>query len=143
MESERLPRGIEPQLHFKLGPGGLSDVEWVVQILQMQYGHIYESLRTTRTLSALRAAKEAGLMSDSDEAALEASWVLATRVRNAVMLVRGRASETLPTDSLQLAQVAQALGYGPRAGQVLREDYLRTTRRSRAVVMRLLYGQTD
>jgi glutamate-ammonia-ligase adenylyltransferase len=143
MESERLPRGIEPQLHFKLGPGGLSDVEWVVQILQMQYGHIYESLRTTRTLSALRAAKDAALMSDSDEAALEASWVLATRVRNAVMLVRGRASETLPTDSLQLAQVAQALGYGARAGQLLREDYLRTTRRSRAVVMRLLYGQTD
>jgi glutamate-ammonia-ligase adenylyltransferase len=56
-------------------------------------------------------------------------------------LVRGRAGETLPTDVLQLSQVAAALGYGPRAGQQLREDYLRTMRRSRAVTMRLLYGE--
>ncbi len=39
MEAERLPRGIDPRRHLKLGPGGLSDVEWTVQLLQLRHGH--------------------------------------------------------------------------------------------------------
>ena len=38
MESERLPRGADPTTHTKLGRGGLSDVEWTVQLLQLQHG---------------------------------------------------------------------------------------------------------
>ncbi|MEX0913354.1 MAG: DUF294 nucleotidyltransferase-like domain-containing protein, partial [Demequina sp.] len=47
MESERLPRGVDPRRHVKLGPGGLSDVEWSVQLLQLQHAHRDPSLRTT------------------------------------------------------------------------------------------------
>ncbi|MBX6769418.1 MAG: bifunctional glutamine-synthetase adenylyltransferase/deadenyltransferase, partial [Actinomadura rubrobrunea] len=39
MESERLPRGVDRRLHIKLGPGGLSDVEWVAQLLQLRHAH--------------------------------------------------------------------------------------------------------
>ena len=140
MESERLPRGADPELHAKLGRGGLSDVEWTVQLLQLRHAGTVPGLRTTRTRTALAAAREAGLLPARDAAVLDEAWVLASRVRNAVMLVRGRAGDTFPTEPRELAAVSRYLGYGPgHVGDML-EDYRRTTRRARAVVERRFYG---
>ncbi|MEV7887620.1 bifunctional [glutamine synthetase] adenylyltransferase/[glutamine synthetase]-adenylyl-L-tyrosine phosphorylase [Streptomyces sp. NPDC002817] len=140
MESERLPRGADPKLHTKLGPGGLSDVEWVVQLMQLQHGWAEPGLRTTRTREALAAACAAELIAGEDAEILDEAWVLATRVRNAVMLVRGRAGDTFPTDPRELAAVGRYLGYGPgHVGDML-DDYRRTGRRARAVVETLFYG---
>ncbi|MFF3738633.1 bifunctional [glutamine synthetase] adenylyltransferase/[glutamine synthetase]-adenylyl-L-tyrosine phosphorylase [Streptomyces sp. NPDC002566] len=140
MESERLPRGSDPKLHTKLGPGGLSDVEWTVQLLQLRHGAEEPGLRTTRTRAALAAARDAGLLSEEDAATLDEAWVLATRVRNAVMLVRGRAGDTFPSDARELGAVGRYLGYGPgRVGDML-DDYRRTARRARTVVDELFYG---
>ncbi|MEU3610246.1 bifunctional [glutamine synthetase] adenylyltransferase/[glutamine synthetase]-adenylyl-L-tyrosine phosphorylase [Streptomyces sp. NPDC035033] len=140
MESERLPRGADPTLHAKLGRGGLSDVEWTVQLLQMRHGHAEPGLRTTRTRAALAAALAAGLIGAEEAQTLDEAWVLATRVRNAVMLVRGRPGDTFPTDPRELAAVGRYLGYGPgHAGEMV-DDYRRITRRARAVVEELFYG---
>ncbi|MFC8196056.1 bifunctional [glutamine synthetase] adenylyltransferase/[glutamine synthetase]-adenylyl-L-tyrosine phosphorylase [Streptomyces sp. NPDC060006] len=140
MESERMPRGADPTLHTKLGRGGLSDVEWTVQLLQLQHGWAEPGLRTTRTREALAAACAAGLISGEDAGILDEAWVLATRVRNAVMLVRGRAGDTFPSDGRELAAVGRYLGYGPgHVGDML-DDYRRTTRRARAVVDERFYG---
>ncbi|MFF1302932.1 bifunctional [glutamine synthetase] adenylyltransferase/[glutamine synthetase]-adenylyl-L-tyrosine phosphorylase [Streptomyces sp. NPDC058307] len=140
MESERMPRGADPKLHTKLGPGGLSDVEWTVQLLQMRHGAQVPGLRTTRTRAALVAARDAGFITADDTQVLDEAWVLATRVRNAVMLVRGRAGDTFPTVARELAAVGRYLGYGPgHAGDML-EDYRRTARRARGVVEELFYG---
>ncbi|MEU7468204.1 bifunctional [glutamine synthetase] adenylyltransferase/[glutamine synthetase]-adenylyl-L-tyrosine phosphorylase [Streptomyces sp. NPDC044984] len=140
MESERLPRGADPKLHAKLGPGGLSDVEWTVQLLQLRHGAEVPGLRTTRTRQALTAARAAGLISEEDAATLDEAWVLATRVRNAVMLVRGRAGDTFPTVPRELGAVGRYLGYGPgHAGDML-DAYRRTARRARGVVEELFYG---
>ncbi|MCT9111828.1 bifunctional [glutamine synthetase] adenylyltransferase/[glutamine synthetase]-adenylyl-L-tyrosine phosphorylase [Streptomyces mirabilis] len=140
MESERMPRGADPTLHAKLGRGGLSDVEWTVQLFQLQHGWVEPGLRTTRTREALGAACAAGLVSGEDAAILDEAWVLATRVRNAVMLVRGRAGDTFPSDGRELAAVGRYLGYGSgHVGDML-EDYRRITRRARAVVEVLFYG---
>ncbi|MFF7880138.1 bifunctional [glutamine synthetase] adenylyltransferase/[glutamine synthetase]-adenylyl-L-tyrosine phosphorylase [Streptomyces sp. NPDC020794] len=140
MESERMPRGADPTLHTKLGRGGLSDVEWTVQLFQLQHGWAEPGLRTTRTREALGAACAAGLVSGEDAAILDEAWVLATRVRNAVMLVRGRAGDTFPSDGRELAAVGRYLGYGPGHVGDMIEDYRRTTRRARAVVEVLFYG---
>ncbi|MER6977557.1 bifunctional [glutamine synthetase] adenylyltransferase/[glutamine synthetase]-adenylyl-L-tyrosine phosphorylase, partial [Streptomyces carpinensis] len=140
MESERLPRGADPKLHTKLGPGGLSDVEWTVQLLQLRHGAEVAGLRTTRTREALAAAREAGLVSEEDASTLDEAWVLATRVRNAVMLVRGRAGYTFPSEPRELAAVGRYLGYGPgHVGDML-DAYRRTARRARGVVDSLFYG---
>lgn len=140
METERLPRGGDPTTHTKLGRGGLSDVEWTVQLLQMQHGWAEPGLRTTRTREALAAARAAGLMSTDDARILDEAWVLATSVRNAVMLVRGRAGDTFPTDPRELGAVARYMGYEPgHVGDML-DEYRRTTRRARAVVEELFYG---
>ncbi|MEV6111717.1 bifunctional [glutamine synthetase] adenylyltransferase/[glutamine synthetase]-adenylyl-L-tyrosine phosphorylase [Streptomyces sp. NPDC052109] len=140
MESERLPRGADPKLHTKLGPGGLSDVEWTVQLFQLRHGWDTPGLRTSRTREALAAAREAGLLSAEEAEILDEAWVLATRVRNAVMLVRGRAGDTFPTEPRELAAVGRYLGYGAgHAGDML-DAYRRTTRRARTVVEELFYG---
>ncbi|MFB7615974.1 bifunctional [glutamine synthetase] adenylyltransferase/[glutamine synthetase]-adenylyl-L-tyrosine phosphorylase [Kitasatospora sp. NPDC056181] len=140
IEAERLPRGADPTTHTKIGRGGLADVEWTVQLLQLQHGHELPGLRTTRTRAALAAAVEGGLVGAEDAAVLDAAWVLASRVRSAVMLVRGRPGDSFPGDARELAGVARYLGYGAGRSGELVDDYRRTTRRARAVVERLFYG---
>ncbi|MET9706673.1 bifunctional [glutamine synthetase] adenylyltransferase/[glutamine synthetase]-adenylyl-L-tyrosine phosphorylase [Streptomyces sp. NBUL23] len=140
MESERMPRGADPTLHTKLGRGGLSDVEWTVQLMQMQHGWAEPGLRTTRTREALAAACAAELIPLEDAQTLDEAWVLATRVRNAVMLVRGRPGDTFPSDPREMAAVGRYLGYEPgHVGDML-DDYRRITRRARAVVEERFYG---
>jgi [glutamine synthetase] adenylyltransferase / [glutamine synthetase]-adenylyl-L-tyrosine phosphorylase len=163
VEAERIPRGTDRALHLKLGPGGLSDVEWTVQLLQLQHGHAINGLRTTRTLAALDAAVDAGFVEDCDAAALRASWCFAARIRDAIMLVRGRPGDTLPAKHDELTAVARLLGYKPTEAEpehaghehrgkngactwsdtpaaALEEDYRRTARRARKVMDRLFYG---
>jgi glutamate-ammonia-ligase adenylyltransferase len=137
MEAERLPRGVDPALHTKLGRGGLADVEWTVQLLQLRHAGQVAELRTTATIDALAAAERSGLLDPPDAQALRAAWLIATRVRNAVVLARGRASDVVPTDSRELAAVARAMGYGAGQGGELLEDYRRATRRARAVHERM------
>ncbi len=140
MEAERLPRGADPWLHTKLGRGGLTDVEWVAQLLALRHGYAVPGLRTTRTLPALAAAADAGLLAAPDAERLAQAWRSASGIRDAVMLVRGRPSDLVPTEALLLAQVSQVLGYAPgRAGDLL-EDYRRVARRARDVVERVFYA---
>jgi glutamate-ammonia-ligase adenylyltransferase len=141
MENERLPRGADPTLHTKLGRGGLSDVEWVIQLLQLQNAQQVPELRTTRTMPALEAARRTGLVEATDADVLSDAWRMATRIRNVVMLVRGRASDLVPTELRELSAVGRILGYAPGESGALVEDYRRTTRRARAVAERLFYGQ--
>ncbi len=139
VDAERLPRGADPATHTKLGRGGLADVEWTVQLLQLREAHRVEGLRTTGTLPALRAAVAAGLMERSDGEALAQAWRMATRIRNAVMLVRGRPGNSLPREPRELTAVAHVLGYPAGEAGRFTDDYRRLTRRSRQVVDRLFW----
>ena len=141
VEAERIPRGADRALHVKLGPGGLSDVEWTIQLLQLEHAHAVPALRTTRTGQAMAAAVRDGLLAADDAAALMAAWQLAARIRNAIVLVRGRAGDTLPTRHGELTAVARLLGYPPGdAAQALEQDYRRAARRARTVMEQLFYG---
>ncbi|MDD9206004.1 bifunctional [glutamine synthetase] adenylyltransferase/[glutamine synthetase]-adenylyl-L-tyrosine phosphorylase, partial [Georgenia sp. 10Sc9-8] len=144
MESERMPRGVEPTRHLKLGRGGLSDVEWTVQLLQLQHAGRVPGLRTTSTLGALHAAEDAGLLGAQEVTCLSTAWELAARIRNAIALGSGRTSgakiDVLPSEPRTLAVVARMLGYDPERTQDVEEDYLRAARRARAVVDRVFFG---
>jgi glutamate-ammonia-ligase adenylyltransferase len=140
VDSERLPRGADPSTHTKLGRGGLADVEWTVQLLQLRHAHEVPGLRTTATLAGIAAAASAGLLADADAEALRAAWLLATRARNATMLVRGKASDQLPTQARELAAVASAAtGHTVTEPGEFLDDYRRTTRHARAVIERVFY----
>jgi glutamate-ammonia-ligase adenylyltransferase len=141
MEAERIPRGADRALHVKLGPGGLSDVEWTVQLLQLRHAHALPALRTTRTGEAMAAAVQADLLAADDAAELTAAWQLAARIRNAIMLVRGRPGDTLPARHGELTAVARLLGYPPGdAAQALEQDWRRAARHARTVMEPLFYG---
>jgi glutamate-ammonia-ligase adenylyltransferase len=140
VEAERLPRGADHTTHTKLGRGGLADVEWTVQLLQLQYAHRVPALRTTRTLAALDAAQEAGLLTADDVEVLSLAWRTATQVRGAVMLVRGKASDSIPTQARERARVARLVHPDSGDAEAFLDEYLRVTRRARAVVERVFFG---
>ncbi|MET0822121.1 MAG: bifunctional [glutamine synthetase] adenylyltransferase/[glutamine synthetase]-adenylyl-L-tyrosine phosphorylase [Aeromicrobium sp.] len=139
VDSERLPRGANAKTHLKLGRGGLADVEWTVQLLQMQHAHAVPAMRTTRTLDALHAAVEAELVTADDAETLEAAWRLVSRIRNAVVLMRGKPAESMVEHAGERAGVAHLLGYGMEHSERMMDDYLRTTRHARQVVERIFY----
>ena len=136
VETERLPRGADPNTHSKLGRGGLADVEWAVQLVQLRHAYADPALRLTRTIEALTAARDAGLIGKADAAAMAAGWTLAASVRNALTLVRGRPTDQLPRHGVELAGAVQLLGGGDPGEFV--DRYLRITRRSRAAMERVL-----
>ncbi|HET6877756.1 MAG TPA: bifunctional [glutamine synthetase] adenylyltransferase/[glutamine synthetase]-adenylyl-L-tyrosine phosphorylase [Jatrophihabitans sp.] len=141
IDSERLPRGADPTTHTKLGRGGLTDIEWTVQLLQLDHGGTVPALRTTRTVEALTAAAAAGLISDDQAERLTTAWRLATRARNAIMLVRDKPGDEIPHQGSDLAAMARILGYPPGAdpGRLV-DDYRRAARRARKVVEAVFYG---
>ena len=141
IDSERMPRGADPATHTKLGRGGLGDVEWTAQLLQLRHSGRVPALRTTGTVSALVAAGAAGLIDEADARTLIRSWRMATRTRNAIRLVGGRADDQLPAPGPALIAVGRALGYPAdfEPGR-LDDDYRRTARRARAVVERVFYA---
>lgn len=140
VEGERLPQGADPRRHLKLGPGTLSDVEWLVQLLQLQHAHRIAGLRTTSTMAALDAAVEADLVQDADAERLREAWRLSSRLRSAITLLTGKTSDVLPADRRQLDGIGRLLGYPDRSATELEEDFLGVTRRARKTFEQLFYG---
>ena len=97
-------------------------------------------LRTTQTLAALEAAREAGLVGAHDASVLAEGWRTVSRVRNAITLVRGRPADQLPRDTREKAAVALTVGYSVGGSDEMVNDYLRRTRRTHAVVERIFWG---
>ncbi|BBX91984.1 bifunctional [glutamine synthetase] adenylyltransferase/[glutamine synthetase]-adenylyl-L-tyrosine phosphorylase [Mycolicibacterium boenickei] len=141
VDAERLPRGADPNTHTKLGRGGLADIEWTVQLLQLRYAHKVPALHNTSTLQTLDAIGAAELVAESDVELLRDAWLTATRARNALVLVRGKPTDQLPGPGRQLNAVALAAGWGSDDGGEFLDNYLRVTRRAKGVVRKIFGGE--
>jgi glutamate-ammonia-ligase adenylyltransferase len=141
VESERLPAGADPRLNLKLGPGGLADVEWTVQLLQLQLGGTRPEVRSPGTLPAIRELAATGALSPVEAGWLADAYRLCLRLRNLGFLVTGRPADSLPTDPLVLERLAEAMGEPVGGRQRLLEAYRRATRRARRVVMARFWGE--
>jgi glutamate-ammonia-ligase adenylyltransferase len=137
IDAERLPRGADPNTHTKLGRGGLADVEWTVQLLQLRHAHRVPALHNTSTLQTLDAIGAAELIAEPDVDLLRKAWLTATRARNALVLVRGKPTDQLPGPGRQLNAVAAAAGWPNNDGSEFLDNYLRVTRRAKAVVRKV------
>jgi glutamate-ammonia-ligase adenylyltransferase len=140
METERLPQGADPRRHTKLGRGSLSDVEWLVQLMQMKHGKDHPSIRTPKTLEALAACVKEGLIAEHDARVLSEAWTFSSRVRSASVLWANKRTDVLPTDRQQLEGMARIMEYPAGSATQLEEDYLAFTRRARMVYERLFYA---
>jgi glutamate-ammonia-ligase adenylyltransferase len=143
IERERLPPAADPRFHLKLGRGSLSDIEWTVQLLQLQ-----NKVPATGTMAALDLLAEQRLLTELDAAHLRQAYRFCERTRDRWHLVGGHLAtstvasrqgiaDSLPQRPEELSRLARSLGTTPRE---LREEYLRVTRRARAVVERVFYG---
>jgi glutamate-ammonia-ligase adenylyltransferase len=137
VESERLPRGADPNTHTKLGRGGLADIEWTVQLMQLRHAHEIPELHNTSTLQCLDAIAAADLVPADEVELLRQAWLTATRARNALVLVRGKPTDQLPGPGRQLNAVAVAAGWPTDEGGEFLDNYLRVTRRAKAVVRKV------
>jgi len=132
VEAERIPPGEDPAFHLKLGPGGLADVEFCAQLLQLEHG-----IRTTGTIATLEALRAADVLDDEEADTLVAAHRFCDRTRNRWFLVRGAQADALPTGD-DLGRLAHSLG---TTGPALRDTYRRLTRRARKVVESRFYAR--
>jgi glutamate-ammonia-ligase adenylyltransferase len=131
VEKERIPAGEDPDYHLKLGPGSISDVEFLTQLLQLRHGGENPRLRVPGTLDALALLEADGVLEPFEQRALSESYLFCTKVRLRLHLQMGRAVDSLPTGPEELRSLASSLGFD-RASE-LREEYRRVTRRARKV----------
>ena len=142
IEKERVPSRIDPERHVKLGPGGIADVEWTVQLLQLEHGGVRPALRGPSTLATLDAIEDEGILDHRDVERLRDGLRFATTIRNRLTLLRQRDTDVLPTGE-RLEQLARAIGYGRGGRQQLEADWFRHARHVRTIVERSFYGMTE
>lgn len=141
VDNERLPRGADRNTHTKLGRGGLTDIEWTVQLLTLMHAHTHPGLKNTSTLKVLDIIEEEKILPAMKVDVLRQAWLFATNARNAIVLVKGKRTDQIPQPGPQLAQVAGAAGWPPGDSQGFLEEYLRLTRRAHKVVDEVFWGE--
>jgi glutamate-ammonia-ligase adenylyltransferase len=139
MEEERVRSPDARRFHFKLGHGGLADVQFAVELSQLRHGGDHPEIRRRHTLEALEALAWERLVEDSVSLALGEAYVFLNRVKNALECDRRVRAEAIPpTPEAQLA-LARRLGYEEFARAAFLEDYRRITRRARRAMERVFY----
>jgi glutamate-ammonia-ligase adenylyltransferase len=123
-----------PVRDLKRGPGGLADVEFLVQMLQLAHGRDLPSLRVSNTWHALASLRAAGLLDPEEHAALKASYDFLLRVQSQLRIVHNRTLDTVPESPEEVEKLARRLGF-ESGGKLLAElDQHRTRTRE-------LYGR--
>ena len=140
MEKERIPRGVDPRRHLKMGPGGIADVEFAVQLLQRQHAARHPDLRVQPTMAALEAAVSSGLIEPDEAARLRDSYAFVMELRNRLFFIAGRPVDALPAKPEELEAIGIAMGFKSQPRQEVEERYLRLTRRARKAAEALIYG---
>lgn len=145
MEVERAGTGRKGA-HVKLGSGGIVDIEFLVQYLQLRHGRTRAGVRTPSTLEALRMLAAEALIPAAAAATLEDSYRFLRRVENRLRIVADLNLNTLPAAPAKLEKLAKRMGYAPGAHGSARErfleDYAAHTARVRAIYGRVL-GTAD
>ncbi|HEY3282321.1 MAG TPA: hypothetical protein VGN26_08625 [Armatimonadota bacterium] len=109
VERERVPEAQRAG-HLKLGSGGLSDIEWTVQLLQLLHGGREPSVRRQGTLEALPALLGARLLETEEAEALRSAYLLYVHLRNHLYLRTGTATDSLPVDPEEQEILAALVG---------------------------------
>ncbi len=100
---------------IKLGPGGLRDVEFAVQLLQLVHGRGDESLRARATLPALDALRDGGYVGRDDALSLADAYTFLRTIEHRLQLRKLRRTHVVPDDPAQQTWLALAMGYRPDA----------------------------
>jgi glutamate-ammonia-ligase adenylyltransferase len=122
----RTELSTEPARDLKLGPGGIREVEFFVQSLQLIWGGREPSLRASNTLEALRRLRSRGLVTDRESRELESAYLTLRRLEHRVQFATGIQTHTLPSGEL-LETIARTVGFA--SAKDLEKDLEKTRRR--------------
>ena len=116
-------------------------------MLQLAHAGRIPQLRTTSTVAALQAAVQAGVLSADGGGELVAAWILASRLRSAIVLGTGRTSgprsQVLPIQIREIRLVGRLIGLGAGRERELEDLYRRSARHARAVAERIVFADAD
>ena len=130
-----IPRA-EVERNIKLGPGGLRDVEFTVQLLQMVHGRADEVLQGRSTLDSLARLGEGGYISRDHVAEMDEAYRFLRCVEHRLQLHRLRRTQVLPTAASDLRRLSRALGLST---DEFHQKYHRTRRRVRKLHEEIFY----
>lgn len=102
--------------NVKVGEGGIRDIEFFVQMLQMVNGSAHQELRTTNTLQALQGLVTAGLLDKSEAQAIRRSYLFLRRLENRLQMIDEHQVHDLPHDREARRTLARSLGYVDQEG---------------------------
>lgn len=141
-EDEVRRRGVADR-EVKRGPGGIRDIEFAAQLLQLVHGRVDDELRSPNTTHALRSLGQGGYVDPDDAVLLLDSYELLRRVEHVLQLEAERQTHTLPEDRRQRRRVARVLGYrgAPEGGptELFERDLARHRARVRSVHERVWF----
>jgi glutamate-ammonia-ligase adenylyltransferase len=96
---------------LKIGPGGIREVEFFVQSLQLVWGGRHPRVRATNTLDALRRLRAGGFVTEREEVDLASAYLFLRRLEHRIQFATGQQTHALPRDPAMLSCVARSLGY--------------------------------
>lgn len=126
MEDE-LAQETDSKFHPKLGRGGIIDIQFIVQLLQLRHGNVNKQIRERDTGKALKKLYKRGLLPEKDYYALLEAWDFLTEIESKIRIAQDRSLDALMDDETQLESLAKRLAYSfpesPLSGQGLLEKY--------------------
>ena len=126
MEDE-LAQETDTKFNLKLGQGGIIDIQFIVQLLQLGYGYANRQIRERDTGRALKKLYNRGMLPEKDYSALVEAWEFLTEIESKIRIAQDRSLDTLMDDEVQLEALAKRLAYSypgsPLSGQKLLEKY--------------------
>jgi glutamate-ammonia-ligase adenylyltransferase len=137
--------GKESAAHYniKQGAGGIVDIEFLVQYLQLLYGREHRWLRVPGTYNALRALKKERLLDEAAYRRLSRAYLFMRHLESRMRIVSNQATSALSRDPEALSPLARRLGYsdeGSPAGLKLLADYEQFSAQVRRIFNTLLQG---
>jgi len=141
MEDE-IGRETNARYNFKTGSGGLVDIEFLVQALQLKWGGRRPSVRQHGTITALEALDKAGLVDKEDCSFLQKAYAFIRAIEFGERIMFDRAKTFLLKDSLAIAPLARSMGFSGRTypGERLLEEYERISKGVRRIYTKTLEG---
>lgn len=124
LEEREVAQGLAER-QVKQGYGGIRDIEFTVQLLQLVYGVENPRLRVASTLGALEALAQEGILSEEEREVLEQSYLFLRRVEHLLQIQGEVPQQTLPEAPEELERLARRMGYQPREGETAAERFLK------------------
>lgn len=134
IEEERRGQRGGLEANLKEGPGGIRDVEFLVQALQLFYGGREERLRTGNVLDALAALEALELLPQAVTSSLADGYTWLRRAEHALQMVEERQTARFPADAVGQLALARRMGYAEPEGARARDRLLDEWTRVRASV---------